>query len=72
MVNRVRQTGCRLYPLCVDSSVCRGDCVRYMRATARDRNAVKAQIAAMKNKRSRPKAAEGACIHELEPTEPCP
>lgn len=33
------QTGCRLYPLCVDSSVCRGDCVRYMRATARDRNA---------------------------------
>lgn len=66
------QTGCRLYPLCVDSSVCRGDCVRYMRATARDRNAVKAQIAAMENKRSRPKAAEGACIHELEPIEPCP
>lgn len=71
-MNRGRQTGCMLYPLCVDSSVCRGDCVRYMRATARDRNAVRAQIAGMKNKRSRPKAAEGACIHELEPIEPCP
>lgn len=71
-MNRGRQTGCMLYPLCVDSSVCRGDCVRYMQATARDRNAVKAQIAALKNKRSRPKAAEGACIHELETVEPGP
>lgn len=49
-MNRGRQTGCRLFPLCVDSSVCRGDCVRYMRATARDRNAVRAQIVALKTK----------------------
>lgn len=53
-MNRGRQTGCRLYPLCVDSSVCRGDCVRYMRATARDRNAVKAQIAAIKKQKKPP------------------
>lgn len=71
-MNKRKQTGCRLYPLCVDSSVCRGDCVRYMRATARDRNAVKAQIAAMKNKRSRPKAAEGACENDLEALKSCP
>lgn len=71
-MNKRKQTGCRLFPLCVDSSVCRGDCVRYMQATARDRNAVKVQIAAMKNKRSRPKAAKGVCKHELETVEPGP
>lgn len=64
-------SGCRLFPLCVDSSVCRGDCVRYMRATARDRNAVQAQIAALKNKRSRPKAAEGD-RNDVETLESCP
>lgn len=63
--------GCTLFPLCVDSSVCRGDCVRYMRATARDRNAVRAQIAALKNKRSRPKAAEGD-RNDVETLESCP
>lgn len=70
-MNRGRQTGYRLYPLCVDSSVCRGDCVRYMQATARDRNAVRAQIAALKNKRSRPKAAEGD-RNDVETLESCP
>lgn len=64
-------SGCRLFPLCVDSSVCRGDCVRYMRATARDRNAVRAQIAALKNKRSRAKAAEGD-RNDVETLESCP
>ena len=63
--------GCTLFPLCVDSSVCRGDCVRYMRPTARDRNAVRAQIAALKNKRSRPKAAEGD-RNDVETLESCP
>lgn len=70
-MNKRKQTGCTLFPLCVDSSVCRGDCVRYMRATARDRNAVKAQIAGMKNKRSRPKAAEGG-KNDVETLEPGP
>lgn len=44
---------------CVDRCVCRGDCIRYMRATAADRKAARAAIAALGNKKSRLKAAEG-------------
>ena len=43
---------------CEDWYHCHGDCARYMAATAADRNAVRAKIAALGNKKSRPKAAE--------------
>lgn len=59
--------------LCADWYRCRGDCARYMAETAADRNAVKGKIAALGDKKSRPKAAEqkeDKYGHKMEDVEP--
>lgn len=63
------RSGCSVFPDCVDRAVCRGDCVRYMMATAAERNRIRSRIAALGNKKSRQQAAEREAKNGMEKIE---